>query len=108
MLIGGVIHDQIKDYLHVPCMDLIDQLLADLHIAIFRSNALIIADIVAEIALRTFEEWRDPNGLKPQFPDVVQFLDDAVQVTQSIAICITVRPRVDLVNRCRSPPVIGV
>lgn len=86
MLIRSVIHHQIEHNFHVAFMNLIDQLQTRFHVAIFWRNAPIIAYIIAEIALRTFEEGRYPYGLETKFLYVVKLLDNAAQIAQTITI----------------------
>lgn len=103
MLLAGVVHDQIEDDSHSAFVYFLNQPVAGLHVAILLRDAAIVADVIAEILLRTAEEGRDPNRTEPQFLDVVQSADDAIDVPDAISIRILKRPRVDLIDSLSLP-----
>lgn len=71
---------------------------------IARCDLVEIQDVVARIAERRFRTRVQPHRVHPEFPEVRKFLDDPAQVANPVAVRVTKRLRVDLIeNRVLQP-----
>ena len=65
---------------------------------VFGGNRLIVGDIIPKVRLRRGEEGGNPDRFESQIPDVIQFLDNALNVADPVAIAVIKRARVDLID----------
>ena len=94
-----MVHDHIENDPHPAPVDFLDQLQRVVHRPVFGGDRLIVGDIISKVRLRRSEEGRAPNGFESQLVDVIQFLEDALQVTDAIPIAVVKRARINLIDR---------
>ena len=84
--------------MHTAFMNFLEQLTGILIRTITRGYLVIITDIIARIIERRIEERVKPNGIHTKTLHIVQFADDALNITDTIAVGIAERLRIDLVK----------
>ena len=72
-----------------------------------RVHVAIVADVVAEILHRRFEERRYPDGVHAKIRDVAHAADDTLEIAHPVAVRILEAAWIDLVDD-RAPPPVGV
>ncbi len=70
-----------------------------------RIDVAIIADVIAEVFHRTGEKRADPDGIRPQFRDVIQPLHYAAQIADPVAVAVLKAAGIDLIDHGPAPPV---
>ena len=68
--------------------------------AVTRRDLVKVGDVIARITERRFIERIQPDRRKAHIADVRQFPTDAVQIADSIGICVIKRLRIDVVKNC--------
>ena len=63
-------------------------------------DAAIISNVISEIGHRRSIHWRDPNSIDPEFHQIIESLDDAIQVSYAVSVAVLKRTRINL---CISP-----
>src|SRR5690606_34243798 len=86
MLVGAVAQHLVDDDPQAGTMRTVHQPIEVLEIAEYRVYATVVADVVPEVLHRRTEKWRYPHGVDTQACDVTQLVDDAAQVTDTIAV----------------------
>ena len=69
-----------------------------------RVHVAIVADVIAHVLHRAFEEGRQPDRIHAQRREMVQPPGDARQVADPIAVRILERPGIDLIGHRTTPP----
>ena len=69
-------------------------------------DVTVVRDVIAEVLHGRGEDGGDPDGVHPQGREVVQTLDDAGNIADTIAIGVHEAARIDLIERCAAPPVV--
>ena len=67
-------------------------------IAIVRVDGRVVSDVVTVVLQRRREERHEPDGVDTQFLQIVEFLSEAAEIADAIAVGIEKRADVDLVN----------
>ena len=98
MLIGGMVHHHVKDYLHAAFVRFVYELLSICKCTVLWRYICIVRYIIAEISLRAFVERREPDRLVAKRLDIVQLLYDAGYVAYAIAIAVIVGTGIYLVD----------
>ena len=98
VLITGVVHDQVHDYLHTSGMGTIQHLTECLHAAEFRGNVPIIGDVVAAVRPRRGVDGGKPDAVAAQAFDVVQLFQHTPQIAHSVAIAVAKRAAPNLIK----------
>ena len=84
--------------MHTAFMNFLEQLTGILIRTITRGYLVIITDIIARIIERRIEEGVKPNGIHTKTLHIVQFADDTLNITDTIAVGIAERLRINLVE----------
>jgi len=85
-------------------MGLLEQFLEIGHGPVFRRDGVVIGNVVPVVRERAGIEGRDPDGLETEILDIVQFLDDAAQVADTVLVRVPEGTRINLVYRSLVPP----
>src|SRR5690349_20787244 len=104
MLVGGVIHDEVEQHTDIALLRFGHEPVKVRHGAVFRSDSLVIADVVTEIDLRRREARSYPDGIDAELLEEVEMLGDAVEIAHTVGVGVTVAPRIDLINYRMPPP----
>ena len=104
MVVGGVGIDLVDDDLQAQTMRLFDQAIKIRQPAENGVDIAIIGNVIAEIGHGRGEEGRQPDTVYAQRGDIVQFLDNARQVADAVAIGIGETAGIDLVDHRALPP----
>ena len=104
MMIRSVIGYQVHDYPNVPLLSFANKVIKISHGAILRINTCIVGDVVAEIDLRRWEYWCDPDCINSQIFEIIEPARDAIQIAYSVPIGVLKTPRVDFVDDRMLPP----
>src|SRR6185437_1465108 len=67
-------------------------------------DGAVIGDVIAEIAHRREEERREPDGVDAERRHVIQFLGDAGEIADAVAIAVEKTAGIDLVDDGAGPP----
>ena len=86
MLVAGVVDDEVHDDLEPALVRAGDQLVDVGEATEQRVDVLVVADVVAIVVLRRLVDRRQPNHVNPQRGKVIELRDDAMDVTDAIAI----------------------
>jgi hypothetical protein len=70
-------------------------------------DVLVVADVVAVVVLRTRVDGGEPDDVDAQRLQVVEPVDDASQVTDSVTVGVLEAARVDLVDHRGLEPLLG-
>ena len=79
-------------------MSFLKELLGIIIGAIAGGDLVIVADVVAGIVERGIEEGVEPDGIHAEALHVVEFTDDALDVSDAVAIGVAESLRIDLVE----------
>ena len=101
---GGMAEHLVDHHLEAQAVRLAQQTVEVLQRAEQRIDSAIVGNVIAEIGHRRLEEGRDPDGLDAETRHVVEPLDDARQVTDTIAVGVEEAARIDLVDGGAMPP----
>ena len=89
---------QVHDDADAPLMGFCKQFVEVLHGAEFLHNLLVAGDVIAIVIVGGAEHRGKPQGVDPQLFQVVHLLQNARQVTDSVAVGIIKAAGVNLVN----------
>src|SRR5262245_27015727 len=103
MPVRGVVGDEVENSLEAATVRFADQTVEIGKRAEQRIDAAIIRNVVAEIGHRRRIDRRNPDRVDTKPDEVVQPLNDAVQVTNAVAIRILKRPGIDLIDDAALP-----
>ena len=81
-----MVHYHVEDDSHPASVDFLDQLQGVAHHPVFGRDVGVVRNVVAEISLRRGKEWGNLNCLESQILNVIQFLDNALQVADAVAV----------------------
>ena len=86
MLRGSMVEHHIKHEAYATSLCLGNKTLNICHGAETRVNAAIIRHIITIVPLGRYEERRNPKVIHPKLGQIIQFLNDARQIPQTIAV----------------------
>ena len=69
-----------------------------------RIDIVEITDVVTVVIHRGFVEGTDPDQVDPNRLDIIQFLNDAGQITDPVGVAVIKRSRIDLISYRFFPP----
>src|SRR5689334_20352161 len=98
MLIGRMVGYEIENDLDAAPMRLAEETVDIVHAAKQRVDAAVLHDVVAEIGHGGRKEWRNPHRVDAKPSQIVETADNAIEVTDTIAVRIQKRTRVDVVD----------
>ncbi len=106
MLVRGVVDHQVHDQLDAAPVHFFQHFLPIGQAAEFGHDVLVVADIVAVVVVGRSVNRRQPDHVDAQLFEVIQFVDDAAQVADAVAVAVEEAARVDLVNDAFFPPLL--
>ena len=86
MLHGGMAGNQVQQHMDAPLVGLGEQLLQILVGAVAGRCSIIIRYIIARVSEGRQEAGIDPQSVESQFFDVIQFADDAPEISDSVGV----------------------
>ena len=98
MLRGSMSRHQIKDNMHVADMGLLKQTYQILVRPIARRHLTIIRHIISRISERRQITGIQPEGVASQIADIVQFFDNAGDITYAVSVAVIKALRVDFIK----------
>ncbi len=105
MFIRSVVHNQIHNHFHAARMRLIQHLLKQIHISVFRADIAVISNIIAEIGVRRRIERRKPDAVDAEAFQIIHFAEHALQIADAVSVAVTKRTRPDLIHNKIFKPV---
>ena len=103
MLAGCVVENKVNDDLYLSLMSLFEKILEIFHCSVFGIDGVIIQHIVAMIR-RRWVDRHEPNCIDSKFLQVIQFFGDAVEVADSVPVCIVKGADKNFVEDRVAPP----
>ena len=100
VLVGGVVEHQFGNHAQAPAFGFLHEILEILDVAVRRVDGIVVGNVVAIIAQRRRIKWQQPDCRHAQFFEVVQFLDQALEVADAIAIAVGKSLDVQFINDC--------
>ena len=67
-------------------------------------DAAIISDVISEISHRRSINWCHPNSVDPEFHQIVESLNNAIQISYAVSVAVLKRARINLVDYSRLLP----
>ena len=104
MFVAAVIDDEVHDEADIAAVHLAEQGIEIGHCSKVLHDIPVIADIIAIVIIRRRINGIEPDHFDAEAFDIVEFGDDAFQVSDSIPIIVFEAAGVDLVNDCFLPP----
>ena len=104
MLIGRVVQDEVGDDADIALLGLRNQAVEIGHRAVLRVDSPVVRNVIPEIDLWRGIERRDPDGVDAEFLEIIQMLGDAIQVADSVSVCICEAAGINFVNYGALPP----
>ena len=98
MVCGGMVKHHIQHQSHSSFVRLPDQLLHILHRTESEVDAAIIRNIIPIIVLRRNKHRGKPQVIRPKLFQIIQFLNNSFQISQSVSIGIHKRLGINLIN----------
>ena len=99
-----MVHHHVHDHADVMGLGRCQQMVEIRHRAEHGIDRFIIGNVIAEILLRGGVNRRQPNGIDLQTLQIVETLNDSVDVTDSIAVCVLETARIDFIHQGMFPP----
>ena len=93
-----MIRHQIHDQLHTPGMERCDQRIHIFHGAKLIHDIPVIWNVIAIIIVRAFIAGAYPDSVHAQIFQIIQFLNDPLQITNTIAIAVHKAAGINLIN----------
>ena len=69
-----------------------------------RVNIIVICDVISLICERRDINRAQPDDIDAQIPEIIQFADDALQVTDTVAVAVAEAFRINLICYFFIPP----
>ena len=104
MFIAAMIQDHIHKYFDISIMHSFEQGIKISHRSKLFHDVLIIRNIVAIVFIGRGKNRIEPNHINTQTFDIIQFRNNAFQVTYPIAIAVFKTARINLINSGFFPP----
>ena len=104
VLVGGVVRDHVDHDLQPQGMGPLDQLVGLIERAQLRVDVAVVGDVVAAVDHRRGEPRGDPDGVRAEAGDMVEALDRAPEIADTVAVAVCERPRIHLVQHTAAPP----
>ena len=95
---GRIADDVVENDMHATLVHFLKQPPRIVVGAIAGGNLVVVANVVARIHEGRVEEWIEPNGIDAEALHIVEFADDALQVADAVAVRITERLRINLIE----------
>ena len=95
---------QIKNDMHISCMCLFKKVRQIFIRAISGRYCIIILHIISRITKRWLETGVDPDRITAQLPDIVKSSGYAVDIPNTVCICVLKRLRIDFIKYCIIQP----
>jgi hypothetical protein len=72
--------------------------------AVSGGDFIIVRDVIAGVIERGPKAGVDPDGVNAEIADIVEFMDEAGNVADAVAVAVAEALRVDLVENCVFEP----
>ena len=93
-----VVDDKVHYDFYAPFLASFQHRLEVVKGAVFGRDVAIIGDVVSEVALRTFVNGRNPDGVDTQPFQIIKLFQHAFQVADAVAVAVLETSGPDLVN----------
>jgi hypothetical protein len=100
-----VVDDEVHHQLHVPRVQLRDQLVELLERAEERVDVVVVGNVVAVVGHRRAVDRAQPDDVDTEQLEIVQVVQDSAEVTDAVTVAIGEAARIDLVDHGGLPPV---
>ena len=97
-LVRGVVDDEVHEDLHAALVGGVEELLEQLQVAVLRVDVIVVRDVVPVVRLGRRVDGGEPDGVAPEALDVVEFLHDAPEVSDAVAVAVLEGPAPDLID----------
>ena len=82
----GMPRHEVEQHVHAQFVRVLEEPLQVRVAAVAFSGYVVVTHVVAGIVERRVEAWVDPDRIAPQITHVLQFVDDALEVTDAVAV----------------------
>ena len=86
VFLAGVARHEVEQHVHAQFVRALEEPLQVRVAAVAFSGYVVVTHVVAGIVERRVEAWVDPDRIAPQITHVLQFIDDALEVTDAVAV----------------------
>src|SRR5438094_5742348 len=104
MLVRRVIRDEIDDQADAEAFAARDELVEGRHPTEAGLNGVVVGNVITPIPVRRDGHWAEPEGVHAQPFQIVEPLDDATEVSDTVPVGVGKRADVDLVQDRALPP----
>lgn len=104
VLVGSMVQNQVEDDMDAAFVGFSEQAVKILQVPEFGIDGVVIRNIIAEVDIRRRINGGEPNAVDAELPQVVEVLDDACQITDTVRITVLKGTRVNLVDNAIFPP----
>ena len=104
VFVGCVVDYEIHQDLDAAFVCLGEQFFVVFHCSVIFVDFLIIRNIVAVVILWRLKHWRDPQHIYAKFFQIIKFLYDSSDISNTISIAVIKTFRVDLIYDAFFPP----
>ena len=104
VFIRAVVYDQIHNDMLIPLFGLCKEAVHVLHCAEAGVNIVVIGDIISLVGQRGPVDRREPDYVHPQVFEIVEFFDNAGDVSDAVAIRVVETLGIDLISDLVMPP----
>ena len=100
-----MVDDEVHHQLHVPRVQLRDQLVELLERAEQRVDVVVVGDVVAVVDHRRAVDRAQPDDVDTEQLEIVQVVQDPAEVADAVTVAVGEAARVHLVDHGGLPPV---
>ena len=100
-----MVDDEVHHQLHVPRVQLRDQLVELLERAEERVDVVVVGDVVAVVGHRRAVDRAQPDDVDAEQLEMVEVVQDPAEVADAVTVAVGEAARVDLVDHGGLPPV---
>ena len=104
VFVAGVVDHQVEQNAQAALVGFKEQAVEVFHGAEVVEDALVVADVVAVVVVRRWEDRAQPEHVDAEVFEVIQLGDDARQVADAVAVAVHEAAWVDLVDHGFFPP----
>jgi hypothetical protein len=104
MLVGGMIGNEIENYLKASPVSFFEKAVEFPHSPKNWIDAAIISDVISKIGHRRRINWCHPNRVDAKFHQIVESLDNTIQISYAVSVGVLKRARINLVDYSRLLP----
>ena len=98
VFVGRVVDHQVQEHLESQLMGAVQDLLKLFERSVVRVDVPVVGNVIAVVRVRGRKDRAEPDPVDPEVPDVLQFVIDAVQIADPVAVAVAEAPDPDLIE----------